>query len=77
MSELPEKRYLRRGHVRDYFGIDDREMTKLIRAGVFTPRWLNGEGRAFFLRVEVIEAERSGKVFRAEKVNTKTRRSER
>ena len=64
MCNLPDKRYVRRGHVRDYFGIDDREMTKLVATGVFTPRYLNGQGRAFFLRDEVLDAERSGRIFK-------------
>lgn len=67
MPELPQKRYLRRGHIISYFGIDERDMTKLVTAGVFTARYLLGDGRAFFLRDEVIAAERDGKVFKTEK----------
>jgi len=43
-------------------------MTKLVRAGVFVPLYLCGEGRAFFSREAVLAAETSGKVFRLEKV---------
>jgi hypothetical protein len=68
MPELPQKRYVRRGHVRGYFGIDDREMTKLVEAGVFTPKYLNGAGRAYFERERVLQAERDGKVMKTEKV---------
>jgi len=64
MPELPQKRYLRRGVVRDYLGIDDREMTKLVTAGVLKRRYLQGKGRAFFRRDEVLEAEASGALFK-------------
>lgn len=64
MPELPYKRYIRRGHVIAYLGIDSREMTKLVESGVFTPRYLQGRGRAFFLREEVLAAEAAGKVFK-------------
>jgi hypothetical protein len=64
MPELPQKRYVRRGEIIAYFGIDKREMTKLVRAGVFTPLYIAGEGRAFFSRAEVIAAETSNKVFK-------------
>jgi hypothetical protein len=67
MPELPQKRYVRRGHIREYLGIHDGEMTKLVEAGVFTPRYLQGKGRAFFLRSEVIDAESAGKVFKVAK----------
>lgn len=64
MPTLPEKRYVRRGHVMDYFGLDKREMKKLVAAGVFTPLYLQGRGRAFFARAEVLAAETSGKIFK-------------
>lgn len=67
MPELPNKRYLRRGIVRDYLGIDDKEMTKLVSAGVLIRRYLYGGGRAFFRRDEVLEAEETGKIFKCEK----------
>jgi hypothetical protein len=69
MPELPNKRYVRRGEVIAYFGIDKREMTKLVRAGVFTPLYVQGEGRAFFARAEVLTAETSGRVFKTEKAS--------
>ncbi len=68
MPELPQKRYIRRGEIIAYFGIDPREMTKLVAAGVFTRCYLQGQGRAFFRRDEVLAAEASGKVFKMEKV---------
>jgi hypothetical protein len=67
MPELPNKRYIRRGEIVAYFGFDDREMTKLVSAGVFNACYLSGRGRAFFRRAEVLEAESTGKVFKAEK----------
>jgi hypothetical protein len=68
MPTLPEKRYLRRGEVIAYFGIHEDDMTKLVRAGVLTPVYLQGRGRAFFAREAVLAAEQSGKVFKLEKV---------
>lgn len=68
MPELPQKRYVRRGHVKEYLGIDDRDMTKLVEAGVFAPKYLNGKGRAFFERAQVLQAEHDGKVMKTEKV---------
>lgn len=67
MPELPNRRYLRRGIVRDYLGIDDDEFTKLIRSGVLTPVYLQGRGRAFFKREEVLTAESSNKIFKPAK----------
>lgn len=67
MPELPAKRYLRRGEVRDYLGIDGRAMRKLVDAKVLTPRYLQGRGRAFFLSEEVRAAEESGKLFSTSK----------
>ncbi len=67
MPELPSKRYLRRGVVRDYLGIDDKDMTKLVAAEVLTPHYLQGKGRAYFRRDEVLEAETSGKIFKGAK----------
>lgn len=49
-----------------YFGFDKREMSKLVGT-VFTPLYLQGKGRAFFMRAEVIAAEESGKVFKTAK----------
>lgn len=66
MPELPNKRYLRRGEICGCFGIDDEEFTKLVRAKVLRPLYLNGKGRAFFRRDEVLEAETGGKIFRPE-----------
>lgn len=63
MPELPQKSYLRRGEIRDYFGLIDRAMTKLVAAGVLTPCYLQGKGRAFFRRSEVVQAEKDGKIF--------------
>lgn len=47
-----------------YFGIDGRQMSRLVKTGVFVPLYMQGKGRAFFLRAEVLAAEQSGKVFK-------------
>ena len=64
MPELPSQRYLRRGVVRDYFGISDEEFTRLVRGGVFIAHYLQGKGRAFFRRDEVLAAETANKIFK-------------
>lgn len=64
MSELPKSCYLRRGVVRDYFGITDEEFTVLVRAGVFKAYYLQGRGRAWFRRAEVLAAEAANRVFK-------------
>lgn len=66
-ATLPSKRYLRRGVVRDYFGICDRDFTKIVEAGVLEPKYLFGGGRAFFEREKVLKAEADGKIFKTEK----------
>lgn len=63
MSGLPEKRYLRRGEICSTLGIDSREFTKLVEAGVLTPLYFRGAGRAYFRRDEVVAAEQTGKIF--------------
>lgn len=63
MSKLPEKRYLRRGEIRSYFGITDRDFTALITAGVLVPVYFRGKGRAFFRRDLVLAAEANEKIF--------------
>lgn len=70
MPDLPNKRYLRRGVVRDYFGISDEEFTELLRAGVFVAHYLQGKGRAFFRRDEVLAAEAANKIFKPSKSPT-------
>jgi len=72
MPELPNKRYLRRGVVRDYLGIDDDEFSSLVKAGVLTARYLQGKGRAFYRRDEVIAAEEAGKIFSLSKPSKKS-----
>jgi hypothetical protein len=67
MPDLPLRRYLRRGVVRDYFGIDDRDFTKIVEAKVLEPHYLFGGGRAFFKRDQVVQAEAEGKIFRPER----------
>jgi len=69
MPDLPQKLYLRRGVVRNYLGITDEEFTELVRAEVLKPHYLQGKGRAFFKRAEVIEAETANKIFRPTKQN--------
>ena len=64
MSELPKCHYLRRGVVRDYFGITDEEFSALVRAGVFKTYYLQGRGRAWFRREEVLAAEAANRVFK-------------
>jgi hypothetical protein len=63
MPTLPEKRYVRRGHIIAWLGIDKREVARLVKAGVFRPLYLRGRGRAFFLRAEVVAAVDAGLVF--------------
>jgi hypothetical protein len=67
MPELPAKRYLRRGDIIAYFGIDGRDFTKLVSAGVLTAVYLQGRGRAFYRREEVVAAERDNRIFRTQK----------
>lgn len=63
MSELPEKRLLRRGEVRDYYGISDNVFSQMVASGVLTPIYLaqtkggKPKGRAFFSRKEVLAVE--------------------
>lgn len=64
MPDLPLQRYLRRGVLREYFGITDTEFTELVRAGIFRPHYLQGRGRAWFRRDEVLAAEAANKVFK-------------
>jgi len=63
MPTLPSKRYLRRGEIRAYFGIDDKILVKLIAAGALAPRYMLGKGKAFFEREQVLKAEADGKIF--------------
>jgi hypothetical protein len=70
MPELPNSRYLRRGTVRKYLGIDDAEFSKLVRAGVLATHYLQGRGRAFYRRDEVLTAEAEGKIFKSTKNQT-------
>lgn len=72
--ELPPSKYLRRGVVRQYLGIDDDEFSKLVRNGVFVPRYLQGEGRAWFIRDEILEAEASNKIFSPTRTTQKDRK---
>lgn len=67
MPDLPQSRYLRRGVVRDYLGITDEEFTALVRGGVFKPHYLQGRGRAWFRRDEIMAAEAANKVFKPSK----------
>lgn len=67
MPELPNQRYIRRGAIKKCYGFTDDEFTKLVRAGVLTPHYLQGKGRAFFRRDEVIAAEDANKIFKPSK----------
>ena len=64
MPELPPQRYVRRRVVCAYFGITDAEFTELVRAEIFRPHYLQGKGRAWFRRDEVLAAEAANKVFK-------------
>lgn len=56
MSELPQKRFLRRGEVRDFLGVTDHVMTQLLAARQLSPVYLAGaKGRAFFCREDVLK----------------------
>ena len=61
-SALP--RYMRRRHLRAYLGVSDKELAKLIEARVFAPRRLEGTGRSYFVRDEILAAEAAGKLFK-------------
>ena len=67
MPDLPPRLYLRRGVVRSYLGITDEEFTDLVRADVLKPHYLQGRGRAFFKRAEIVAAETANKIFRPSK----------
>lgn len=67
MPELPNQRYLRRRHIVTTYGMTNEEFSKLVRASVLKPYYLAGEGRAWFRRDEVLQAEEDGKIFRTEK----------
>ena len=60
---LPTQRYLRRGAVQRYLGVSEPMMKKLVEAGVLTPVYFVGGGRAFFDRAKLLEAESSGRLF--------------
>lgn len=60
---LPAQRYLRRGAVQRYLGVSEQMMKKLVEAGVLTPVYFGGGGRAFFDRDKILEAESSGRLF--------------
>jgi hypothetical protein len=54
MSELPEKLWLRRGEVREYLGISEQAMTKLIESGTLKEKFFPGMVRAYFERSQVL-----------------------
>jgi hypothetical protein len=64
MIDLPPSKYLRRGVVRQYLGIDERDFSKLVRTGVLRPCYFQGRGRAWFVRDEVLHAEQTNRIFR-------------
>ena len=51
----PEKALLRRGEVLRWLGVSRNEFGKLVDAGVIKPRKLRPNGRAFYLRDELIK----------------------
>jgi hypothetical protein len=53
--ELPDKQLLRRGDVVAFLGIDQKAMTKMVRAGTLTARYIGGAGRAYFARTQVVK----------------------
>ena len=55
MSELPDKRFLRRGEVRAYLAVSEHVLTQMVAAGTLRPIYLTGKGRAFFGRDEVAQ----------------------
>jgi hypothetical protein len=54
-GEIPEKRLLRRGEAIRWLGISKQEFTKLIRAEVIKPRKFREEGKAYYLRDELLK----------------------
>lgn len=75
---LPEQIFLRRGHICGHFGLAAEEFADLVAAGVFTPHYLPVPAaerlpnwrrqrlpktkRAVYLRAEVINAEKAGRI---------------
>lgn len=55
LSELPEKRLLRRGEVREFLGVSEQVMSKMVAARTLVAVYLEGKGRAFFRRDEVLK----------------------
>lgn len=62
-EKLPRTFFVRRGHVRDAFGLTEEEMSALVGAGIFKPVYLptNKRGkrkikksRAVFVRTQLI-----------------------
>lgn len=47
--------YLRRRHVYDELGVENKQLAKLIRFKILTPVYLYPGARAFFLRDEVLQ----------------------
>jgi hypothetical protein len=61
-QKLPRTFFVRRGHIRDAFGLTEEEMSAFV-PGVFKPKYLptNGRGkttRAHFVRTQVISVAR-------------------
>ncbi len=50
-----------------YLGIDNATFSALVESRVLTAYYLNGRGRAWFKREEVLEAERSERIFRTDR----------
>jgi hypothetical protein len=52
----------RRHHVRDWLGVSEEVFTKMVRAGVLTPHYFLGTGRAIFYREEIRVAVLAGRL---------------
>jgi hypothetical protein len=61
MNNAPEKALWRRGEVKRFLGINDRNVTDLVEAGSLTPFYIKKGKRAFYKRVEVLKLAADGR----------------
>lgn len=55
MNNAPEKKLWRRADVRDFLGVDDRQITELVRQKLLNPFYTKPGTRAFYKRAEVMK----------------------
>jgi len=51
---LPDQIFVRRAQVRQYLGVPDEIISALVEAGTLTPTRLKPNGKAWYLRSQVI-----------------------